>query len=459
MEIERPFREHLRHMWRTILNALADARGHVSLDEFHTNLSSDLTFINPLKQLSFDDSLRSGLTEVFRNTTTLHLHLSSPERKGYKEMLSKFARIFSNLKSLSLDFDVKKGSGLVYQKFVSGIDMSRLTSLHLLGLSVDAARLTKSITRLRDVIDLRFYCVDVSAGSWPPVLKAIANIEKLEHLHLMYLREGGHKSYFLEQRADADDAPQGFGPGFADWIPEDDLDDDDDISTDESMPELQAPTNGLWETGFTTNSQHSAPVGAVPQNQNDVPIPDEDAMSEYVPRSFPREYSSERGFYICVEGHDKISKRLTTFQNEHNLGEYMDENDDGFMPHIGPFAMGHGGATVAVNGQMGQPLPAAMAGALLNYLAPPMGPAHNNNAAGANGNPFTAAPGGAFLLAFPLAHPPPPTPAPAATATATAGTTTATPAATAGASSGWDVDGQGDWEDAEDDENFGGEMD
>ena len=463
MEIERSFRAHLMHMWSTIVTALADSHGHLSLEEFRTNMSSDLTFINPLKQLSFDAASIRQLSEVFRNTTKLHLHLSSPERKGYKDMLVKFTRTFSNVKDLSLDFDMKKGSGPVYQKFVSGIDMSKLTTLNLLGLSVDATRLTSSITRLRDITDLRFYCVDVASGSWPPVLKAIANLEKLEHLHLMYLREGGHKSYFLKQRVDADGPPPGFGPGMADWADDHDLDDDDDdMSTDESMPELQ-PTDELWEEPPFV-PEHGGPVGAGPIGHNEVPVADEDAMSEYVPRDFPRDYSSERGFYVCIEGHDKIVKRLNTFIDEYNVGEYMDENDDGFLPPMGPFAMGHGVATVAVNSQVGNPLPAAMAGALLNYLAPPPGaaPAHNNNPAGAHGNPFTG--GGAFVPAFGgfgLHHPPAPAPTTAAPAAATtAANTTGTPAATAGASSGWDLnDDQDEWEDAEDDENFGGEMD
>lgn len=462
MDIERPFRDHLMHMWTTIVSALADAHGHLSLEEFRTNMSSDLTFINPMKQLSFDASSISQLSEVFRSTTKLHLHLSSPERKGYKEMMAKFTSTFSNLKDLSLDFDMKKGSGPVYQKFVLGIDMSRLTTLNLLGLSVDAKRLTSSITRLRDIADLRFYCVDVATGSWPPVLKAIGNLEKLEHLHLMYLREAGHKSYFLKQRLDAIDAPQGFGSGFGDWAVDHDLDDDDDdddMSTDESMPELQ-PTDGSWVEP-TSITEHGGAVGTGPDHHNEVPTIDEDTMSEYVPRDFPRDYSIERGFYVCIEGHDKIAKRLSTFIDEYNIGEYMDENDDGFLPPMGPFAMGHGVATVAVDGNAANPLPAAMAGALLNYLTPPTGaaPAQNNAPAGANGNPFTG--GGAFLPAFGgfgIHHAPPPTAAPAAATTA-ATTTTATPAATAGAASGFDLDDQDEWEDAEDGEDFGDEMD
>ena len=443
-------------MWSTIMGALADAHDELRLEEFCTNLSSDLTFISPLRQLSFDTPQLSQLSGVFRNTTNLHLHLSSPERKGYKDMLSKFTRNFSNLKVLSLDFDMKQGSGPLYQKFALGIDMSRLTTLNLLGLSIDATRLASSITRLRDITDLRFYCVDVASGSWPPVLKAIANLEKLEHLHLMYLREAGHKSYFLKQRADADDAPQNFGASFADWAADHDLNDhDDDVSTDDSIPELQ-PADDTWDPPMST-FPHGGSVGTGPGDHNGVPNTEDDAMSEYVPRDFPRGYASERGFYVCIEGHEKISKRLRTFIDEYNTGEFMDENDDGFLPPVGPFPLGHGVATVAMNGQMGNPLPAAMAGALLNYLAPPAGaaPAQNNNAAGANGNPFTAA--GAFLPAFSLHHPPPPMAPTTAPAPTTA--TTAASAATAGASSGWDLSDQDDWEDEEDDAFGGGGMD
>jgi hypothetical protein len=418
-------------MWSTIMGALSDAHDYLSLEEFRTNLSSDLTFVNPFKQISFDMLQLARLSKVFANTTKLHLHLRSPERKGYKEMLGKFTRAFPNLKVLSLDFDMKQGSGPLYQKFVSGINLSQLTTLNLLGLSVDAARLTSSITRLRDVTDLKFYCVDVASGSWPQVLKAIAELEKLEHLHLMYLREAGYKSYFLKQREDADDLPP---PGFADWSADDDVDNhDDDISTDESMPELQS-ADEVWDPPASV-FQHSGTVGSGLGTHDEPSGIEEDAMSEYVPRDFPQDYASERGFYVCIEGHDKISKRLRVFIDEYNTGEFMDENDDGFLPPMGPFPMGHGVATVAVNGNVGNPLPAAMAGALLNYLAPP------------NGMP--PAP---FLPAFGLPHPPPPMAPTAAPASAMPAASAAT--GTAGASSGWDLDDQDEWENEEEFEDL-----
>lgn len=442
------------------MNALADAHDHLSLEGFRTNLSSDLTFIKPLKQFSFEDSLLSRLYKVFENTARLHLHLGSPEGEGYKDMLAGFTKGFPNLRELLLDFDLRSGSGPLYLKFVSGIEMSKLTGLSLQGLSVNAAHLANSVARLRDVKDLRFYCVDLASGSWPAVLQAISNLQKLEHLHLKYLREAGHKSYFLKQREDADDAPEDFDPGYADWAADHDFDDDDDDnddSTDDSMPELQ-DVGGSWAPP-TSTSQHGGSEETVSgsSNHGEHASTEDDAMSEYVPGGFPRDY--ERGFYICIEGHSKIVKRLPVFISEYNTGEFMDETDDGFFPPMGPFPLGHGVATVTLNGNVMTNAPPGL-GALLNHLGAPGGmpPAqnNNNNPAGANGNPFTA--GGGFLPVFGLPpHFPPMAPAAAPAPAPTAPTTTAT---TAPAVGGWDVSDQEDWEDEEDDGVFvAGEMD
>lgn len=454
------FQKHLEHLWSTLVSALADAQGHLSLEELRTNFSSDFTFINPLKQFSLDASKLSRLSKVFENTAKLRLHLKSPERKGYQETLAKFTRTFANLKELSLDFDTKQASGPLYQKFALGVDMSRLTSLNLLGLLVDAARLTSSITRLRDVTDLKFYCVDLSSGAWPAVLKAIANLSHLEHLHLMYLREAGHKSYFLKQRDTPDNAYDDWGLG-EHWTAPDENEDDDDESSldDDSMPDLQ-PADDLWVVPPPT-SYHAGPApNESNQNNHEETGGDDDAVPDYVPRDFPQGYTGERGFYVCVEGHATIAKRLPTFIDEYNTGEFMDENDDFFPPGIGgmggmgpfPLGGGQGMATMAMNAALNVNMPAPPPGfnAFINavghhFAAIPPGPApnQNNNAAGAHSVP----------LPFPVPFgpvPPPVTPAAAPTAP---------PVATADASPGWDLSDQEDWEDEQDDAFGGGGMD
>lgn len=455
------FQKHLEHLWSTLISALADAQGRLSLEELRTNFSSDFTFINPLKHFSLDASKLSRLSKVFENTAKLRLHLKSPERKGYKDMLAKFTRTFSNLKELSLDFDMKQGSGPLYQAFAQSVDMSRLTSLNLLGLSVDAARLTSSITRLRDVTDLKFYCVDLASGAWPAVLKAIAKLSHLEHLHLMYLREAGHKSYFLKQRDTPDNGFDDWGLGEHWTAPDEDEDDDDESSLDDdSMPELQ-PAEDLW-VGPRPDSHHGGPAPNQPnQGNHEETGGDDDVVPDYVPRDFPQGYTGERGFYICVEGHARIAKRLPTFIDEYNTGEFMDENDDLFPPGMGgmgpfPLGGGQGMATIAMNAALNVNMPApppgfnAFVAAVGNHFgAIPPGPAPNlnNNPAGAHGVPF----------AFPI--PLGPVPPPGHGTAAPAAAPTAPPVATADASTGWDLSDQEDWEDEEDDAFGGGGMD
>jgi hypothetical protein len=456
------FRTHLEHLWSTLIKALAGAHDKLSLEEFHTNLSSELTFVDPQKQLSLDTKLLFRLSKVFKETTNLRLHLKSPERGGYKATVAKFARIFSNVKELALDFDMRPSSGPVYQKFTLGLDLSRLTSFHLLGLSVDAAHLTNSVTHLRDVKDLRFSCVEVTSGSWPAVLKAMSSLERLDHLHLVYLRENGHKSYFLKQRDNPDNAPNEFGFG-EQWDEFNDPDNDDEDSTDDSMPELQ-PADDLWVPQTSAPQQSGPEPDGIDQNHRDEPGSEDDAVSDYVPDEFPTDHSTERGFHICIKGHGKITKRLRTFTDEYNLGENMDEDDDGFLGPMGiPMGFGHGVATVALGGAPGAPganLPppppgfgafmTAMTGAAVGAATNP-----NINPAGANDNPFTAG-GALFQLGLgPLPH----FPAAAATPTAAANTTTATIAATtttaapplapADASTGWGLSDEEDWEDEE----------
>lgn len=412
----------------------------------------------------------SKLSKVFANTAVLHLHMKSPERKGYKEAVGSFTRTFSNLRTLCLDFDMTPNSGPLYHKMALSIEMARLTSLSLSGLSVDAPRLVTSVIRLNDIKELKLYHMDLTSGTWPPVLKAIGNLEHLGHLHLMYLRENGHKSYFLKQNTDGRPAADDLGLGGG-WG--DDDDDDDEIDeleegniTDESMPDLDALLDEppAWIQHMLDYHPTAQQPGNQDQANHDTPAnDDDDDMSEYVPDNHPpNQWGGERGFYICVKGHEKIAKRLPRFIEEYNVGEYMDA-----LAHL-PVTFGTAGvATMTVNTtNMLPPAPpgfnAIMAAAIGNSLGP-LGTqpppnnnntTNNNNAAGANYHP---------LGGLPNTHPPPPTPyvpmtsvpatGPAANANANApqGSTHVVP--------DWDGSGdEGDWED-EDDALDGGEVD
>lgn len=371
----------MEHLWSTLIHSVAEAHGYLSLEEFSTKFRSANSFINPLKHLSFDTSVLSKLSKAFKNTTTLHLHLKSPARKGWKEMVGKFGRTFSNLRSLFLDFDMSPNGGPLYHKLTLSVDMSRLTTLNILGLSVDAPRLATSITRLRDIQDLKLSDVDVVSGTWPPVLQAMTKLEHLNHLHLMLLRENGHKSYFLKQRGVR--PPQDRDPfNDEDWT--DDGDDEDFDVLDDDMPELE-PGELAWIQPHSASAHHAAqePAG----NHDDPAADDDDDISDYVPdEPRARRWGGERGFYICLKGHEKIAKRLPRFIEEYNVGDQISDiayDDDHFpmvlttnMPAPPP---GLAGLMAAMsNGGFG-PFGAA---------APP--PPNNNNPAGTNGNPAAA---------------------------------------------------------------------
>ena len=90
---------------------------------------------------------------------------------------------------------------------------------------------------------------------------------------------------------------------------------------------------------------------------------EDDVMSEYVPDNVGDQ--SERGFYICIEGHEKIARRLATFIDEYNVGEYMDPADDmmgmGAIPVGGgmaiPIAVGAGPPPGPTPSERSAPLP------------------------------------------------------------------------------------------------------
>jgi len=388
------FQTHLTNLWYTLITALTDASGSgLKLEEFHTSFCTDASFLTP-KLFSLKPPMLAKLSVVFDSVTRLHLHLKTPEdNRRIKEMFARFTATLPNLKELTLDFDTKQpDSGLLFRRFTAGIDHSKLTSLNLTGLSIDAALLTRSIVKLTHVKDLRLYCVEVNSGSWPTVLAGILKLKHIDHLHMMYLRESGCKSYFLKQPDPADiDHPDVLDPAFFadEWdVEEDDNDDDDtDDDSDGGMPDLQPVNESLVaqttasDPVVTPSTDPAAAAPAAPAATSPATAPaaappaaaadpvdtaetqvDDDVMSEYVPDGIFD--GIERGFFICIEGHEKIAKRLVTFMDEYNLGEFMDPAGDFMgMGAVGVAAMGAGGGmAIPVAAGAGIPPPGALVG-------------------------------------------------------------------------------------------------
>jgi hypothetical protein len=435
------FQWHLEHLWFTVFFAMAKSHGsQLKLEEFHTTFCTDANFLTPRCFSMMKPDMLKKLAGPFESVSRLHLHLKTPEdNKRTKEMFARFTATMPNLKELSLEFDTKShASGLLFRRFTAGIDFSKLTHLNIIGLSIDAARLTKSIARLTNVKDLRLYCVEVTPGNWTTVLVAIKQLEHLNHLHLMYLRESGCKAYFLKQHdVPIIDDPDEMDPGFFvnEW---DDEDDDSDVDnySDGGMPDLQPVDESLMPQ--TTASDNAATAAAAPTTTGPTQV-DDDGMPEYVPDGIVD--GIERGFYICIEGHDKIAKRLVTFIEEYTCGEYMDPADDlmGMGGAMGAIPVG-GGMAIAVG--TGPPPPGAFVsqtagagfGAFMNAmglvgLGPPPGAVLNGHH---HPPPFNAS-------AAPAAPAVPAAPAAGNGGTAANGAASATPAVTAT----WDDGGFG----------------
>ena len=183
----------------------------------------------------------------------------------------------------------------------------------------------------------------MTKGNWVPVLQAIHKLEKLDHLHLMWLQEAGRKVYFLPQREpeNGEDA----------WVDENDADLDlFDDSEDEDLPDLE-PVSDFDPLNAVNNLE---PLAAEPP-----PPPEQE--EDFVAPGYEGHESLERGYYICLKGAAQINKYLPTFIKEYNLGESL---DDQHHHH------GMGLPLPPMGGPGGAPVPAALNAALNNLFGP-----------------------------------------------------------------------------------------
>lgn len=322
------------------------------------------------------------------------------------------------------------------------MDLSHLTSLSINAASISATRLIKLISSAPELKELKLENADLLEGTWPSVLKPISQLEHVDHLHLMYLREDGCKCFFLKQIESEHSGAfmsNPFEHAFDnDWeddynsIDDDTEEDDDDDDSDGPLPNLEPPDDplvsalpsdnvGAAEAVHGTGEQHGSgdndDSAHLADDARDKAKQDEEDMPDYVPSGTPREYGGERGFYVCVEGHSLVMKRLQTFIDEYNVGESISDPGADTFPGFGGIAMGGGGFTIplTVGGDAQAPPAPANFNAFMTAMAQGLGiPPH----------PADHAPGGANNANAP----------PAAATTTTAGAAADTGATTAAAS-------------------------
>ena len=418
------------HVWRTLITAIANS-GIDTLTRFSTDLDG---IKNPLTlaSLSFTPKLLAGLAKSFQSLKTLNLQIRSIEPGRSTEdhdgvntvrgadTMQRLAGIMLSIERLHLRFSYSASSSVLCQNFTASMELSKLTFLKLDSIYLDAQSLGITLCKATAIEDLQLLYINLTEGIWPTVLKVIQKLDKLQHLHLMYLYESTQRVSFLEPieheaiGPHAPGGPQVFPPGFNDFVDfgddeeddedyepddedDDDDDDDDDYSDedeeDDSLPDLE-PLPGAYarpsvesDEESDTDTDDSMPSlepqsGAGPHTG--MAIVESDANQTHAPQHHthgttnanhnthttanhsppalnPFGHDEERGRYICLSSPQEIRVQLPTFIKEYNV---LDDNDD-FMNGIPPPPPGNTGGA-------GMPPPGNM-NALINSLGAAFG--------------------------------------------------------------------------------------
>nr|OQO20262.1 hypothetical protein B0A51_13706 [Rachicladosporium sp. CCFEE 5018] len=393
------YRKWLVHVWYTLVRSLAGAHDKISLNEFRT----DFTFANNAlnhKLLACKPETLARFAQATRKTSRLHLQLKgyqegSGDGKKAIEAIKRFADCFPQLSDLTLSFDFSPNADTLLRKFMLGVKGDLLTHLSLKEIYLDQTWLAKMLVRMKLLKELRLDGIDLQKGTWPTVLKVIAKLEHLDHLDLMYLRENGHKAFFLKQNVNDDAEHDLDADEWADSHNGDDEDDSDEMPDLEpvggdDMPDLE-PAEAGTPAGTSKKSttqeitddpatwgedpMHLLPPRTPADKSEQSPhasLPNHDELGEelpdYVPTGSAIDYG-ECGFYICVKPHNKIMRHLKVFIREYNIGEHQDPHDDMDFP------LAFGGAGPPPPGLAAMMGPGGPAGFLANLAGlgmPPM---------------------------------------------------------------------------------------
>ena len=385
------YQKLLSHVWTVVTSAIADS-GITTLKRFGTNFEKGSNSLCVPLDIRFSDDKLRRLGNAFKSVEKLHLQITARTAsnaaivKNAPLPMQKFASTLPALQTLALDFEGAPNDNVIFANLMKHLDLSKLKKLSLNSLFTDRKTLISVFERLASIEELFMNFVNLTKGSWIPMLKQLQKMEgQLEHLHLMYLLEAGKKAYFLPQPDEDELADEemfnemmgGFDEG-SDEDMDDEDDDDDDLppleTMDGEMVDAEAgagsstaplpatvedgdepPTlnNGISATSghATTSSAPTGPSSSAKDSKtaNSPPAPPEHHASDDYKAPGNEEFP-ERGYYVCLSGKKLIQDKLKTFIQEYNVGEDVDPQ--GAPP--GPAMMG-GGLAIPVPNAPGQP--------------------------------------------------------------------------------------------------------
>ena len=397
----------LSHVWNIVTSAIADS-GIRTLKHFGTSLGRGENALSVPSDIRFSDAKLGGLRKAFKSLVSLHVQLTSKisgksASKDASLALAKsvkvqrrFAAIFPPLEDLDLCFDSREkgeiANNTTIMPFLANLNLMKMKTLSLDAARADRPTLISVLENLHSIQDLRLTHIDLSKGSWVPILRQLQSMTPhLTHLHLMFLLESGKKVYFLKQPEEEDLGadPDDFYDDF-----DDEEDDDDDDEEEDDLPPLETMEGDIISTATavdghpgadqTPNSMDTMPHSLPPpptasqatgtSATKGPTLPSKSTHGNMEHKSPCQEDLPERGYYVCLQD-EQIREQLPTFIAEYNTGEHINEVMQGFGGAI-PIPLGAGNPNDLMNGL------AASLGLPPGYMGMPMG---GGGAGGAQG--------------------------------------------------------------------------
>jgi len=438
---DKKYDDFVRHLWKILLDAVAGSQpSTLTQFEMNTTGAGYLLKIEPDLALATRKEVHSAFAtlEHFKLNVCIGPKKKSLGSKGEVEermkgqiTMKKLAKSLPRLQRLVFALDGTANTGMYFATFATHMDCAIITNMHLESMCITSAAIRTAVTKCTAIKDLRFLHVNLSKGTWVPILKAIQGLTAtLKHLHLMFLMERELKVYFLKQTIRGED----------EFEEDEEFSDDEDPSgdeddTDDDMPPLEpltphAATLGSLETAGTgtfavaddtmlpppiapgtasgpTNSSSNAPASG--QNVEPATSSSEaHATNDYVAPNDPG--SGERGYYVCVRD-SEIAAQLPTFIAEYNLGESI---EDEYADMVGgPFAGPFPGLLPGAGPAAAPAIISSFAAAMGIYGPPPppgglfANPTSQTGAAAGTGNTTATGTANAANISFGLVPPPP----------------------------------------------------
>lgn len=198
------YQKWLHHVWHVFCKSLCNSH-IVTLQSFETSTAKSANGLST-DDLKFDAPTLASLTKAFKGVKKIQLKFRGNVNTANRDWeweaatpndilsMRNFASTFRAPEFVDITLDYSPTSGTLFQAIGDRLDVRHITTFFLENVAVSTDILGPSISRLTAVKDLQLSFIDLTSGTWVPILKLIQKFaSRLEHLHLIYLLEAGQK--------------------------------------------------------------------------------------------------------------------------------------------------------------------------------------------------------------------------------------------------------------------------